>query len=181
MLNTVEKPEQAMCAARLRRTLKRLRLLILDVDGVMTDGRLFYADEGGVYRGFHVHDGMGIVRAHQAGIKVAMLSGKTSEAMAKRAEDLGIEDCLQGISDKRAAYESLLAKYGIRDDEVAYIGDDVNDLPAMGRAGFKVAVRNARGKVKEIADYVTEAEGGRGAVREVVDLILDAQQQGGKG
>lgn len=146
----------------------------------MTDGRLFYGDEGRVYRAFDVHDGMGIVQAHQAGIKVAMLSGKRSEVIDRRAEDLGIEECLQGIPDKRAAYEVLLAQYGLQDDQVAYIGDDVNDLPAMGRAGFKVAVRNARREVKEIADYITEAAGGRGAVREVVELILDAQRKCGE-
>lgn len=168
----------AVCSSR---TLRHIRLLILDVDGVMTDGRLFYGNEGRIYRAFDVHDGMGIVRARQAGIKVAMLSGKRSEAIVQRAEDLGIEDCLQGISDKGAAYTTLLTKYGLRDDQVAYIGDDVNDLLAMERAGFKVAVRNAREEVKEVADYVTDAEGGRGAVREVVDLVLDAQQQSVKG
>ncbi len=121
---------------------------------------------------FHTLDGLGMATARGAGLKVAIITARSSEAVAIRAADLGIEDVVQGCLDKQQAYDGLLEKYGLRDEQVAYVGDDLIDLPVLRRAGLKVAVANARAQLKLMADYVTIASGGRGAVREVVELLL---------
>jgi len=156
--------------------LRKIKLLILDVDGVMTDGRIILGDDGSEYRAFNVKDGLGIKLAQEVGIRVAIITGKESRIVARRAEQLGIEDCYCGYPDKFQAYKQILAKYNIRDKEIAFVGDDINDLPIMERVGFRAAVGDAHPEVKKVADYVTQACGGDGAVREVVDLLLGRRQ-----
>lgn len=174
----VVKTDDVLCAPK-REVDKasRVRFMILDVDGVLTDGRVLFDKAGELGKSFNVQDGMGIRLALEAGIRVALISGRISEAVEKRASDLGIQDCLLGIQDKVSAYEELKTKYGLRDEEIACVGDDVQDLPILRRSGFGVAVGTARPSVKVEADYVTRAKGGYGAVREVVELILETKRE----
>ena len=158
------------------RKARQVRLIILDVDGVLTDGRVLFNRIGELGKAFDVHDGTGIRMALEAGIQVALVSGRASEAVVKRASELGIGDCLLGVQDKVVAYEELMTKYALRDEQIACVGDDVEDLPLLRRVGFGVAVCSARPSVRAEADYVTRARGGCGAVREVVELILETQR-----
>ncbi len=130
---------------------------------------------------YHTLDGLGIAMARKAGLRVAIITARDSEAVAMRAADLGIEDLVQGCLDKSKALDDLLQKYGLRDEQVAYLGDDLIDLPAFRRAGLKVAVANARSQLKLVADYVTVAAGGRGAARETVELVLGWRPEEGTG
>jgi len=127
---------------------------------------------------FNTRDGLGIILGQEAGIKVAFITGRTSPAVEMRAKDLRVGDCLQGRSDKLVAYQELLDKYGLTDEQVAFVGDDLLDLPALKRAGLKVAVSNASPEVKTAVDYVTIAAGGHGAVREVVEMLLGWRSTG---
>jgi len=128
---------------------------------------------GGIeLKAFNTLDGMAVAMAHQAGLKVAIITARISEAVTTRASELGIKDLFQGSMDKMEAYEVLLNRYELTDEQVAYVGDDLGDLPLMNRAGLKVAVANACGELKALADYVTLSSGGEGAVREVVELVL---------
>jgi len=130
---------------------------------------------------YHTLDGLGIAMARRAGLRVAIITARDSEAVAMRAADLKIEDFVQGCLDKQQAYDDLLKKYDLRDEQIAYLGDDLVDLPAFRRAGLKVAVANARTELKLMSDYVTIASGGRGAVREAVDLLLGWRPEGEAG
>jgi 3-deoxy-D-manno-octulosonate 8-phosphate phosphatase (KDO 8-P phosphatase) len=154
---------------------RAIRLMVLDVDGVLTDGQVLYSSEGVEVESFSVKDGFGLRAARRAGILTAILSGRRSKAVALRARELGVAEIHQGIQDKLHAYEALLARYGLTDDAVAYMGDDLNDLPLLARAGLSAAPADAADEVKAIVDYVTARCGGQGAVREVIDLILKAQ------
>jgi 3-deoxy-D-manno-octulosonate 8-phosphate phosphatase (KDO 8-P phosphatase) len=153
----------------------RVKLLIMDVDGVLTDGTAFYGSEGFEAIGFNVKDGTGIKYLHRSGIRTALLSGRNVAAVRERARVLGIDLVYQGIKVKIEAYEDLLRETGLTEDEVAYIGDDLPDIPVMRRVGFAAAVADAMPEVAPHADYVTEEPGGRGAVRELAELILKAQ------
>lgn len=155
-----------------RKNIKDVKLLILDVDGVMTDGSIIYDDKGNEYKIFNIHDGHGIKLARNSGIKAAVVSGRKSSIIDKRAQELGIEDVYQGVDDKSAALRELLIKYKIDSSEVCAVGDDVLDLGLMKKVGFPVAVNNARPEVKRIAKYITALDGGNGAVREIVEMIL---------
>jgi len=152
--------------------LTKLRLLILDVDGVLTDGHLYYGENGEIFKRFHVHDGHGIKALMKAGIQVALVSSRQTASVAARAKELGIKWVMQGASDKSENVRQLIAETGIAADYTAFMGDDVVDLPGMSACKFPIAVANARPEVKKIACYVTHAAGGYGAVREVADLIL---------
>jgi len=152
---------------------RRVRMVVLDVDGVLTDGRLYYGDDGTTFRSFHVHDGLGIVRAVDSGLVIAAISGRDDPSVRRRMEELRVE-YIGGSWDKLRDYERLLKRHGLRDEEVAYVGDDLNDLPVMRRVGLPVAVADARPEVKAAALYITRAKGGEGAVREVLDAILRA-------
>ncbi|NDY41725.1 HAD-IIIA family hydrolase [Dissulfurirhabdus thermomarina] len=156
---------------------RRIRLLVLDVDGVLTDGRITYTAEGVQVQSFHVRDGFGIKRLQEAGVAVAILSARRSEALARRAAELGIDRVIQGKESKTAAFDGLLAETGLTDDEVAYVGDDWVDLPILRRVGLAVAVADAAPPLADYAHFVTARPGGRGAVREVCDLILRAQNR----
>lgn len=163
-----------MCADAVQKA-RKVRMVIMDVDGVLTDGRAFYGDAGfqGVF--FSVHDGTGIKYLHRSGIRTAIISGRDVEAVRARAGTLGIEEVVQGAKVKLDAYEQIRGRAGLADDEMAYVGDDLPDIPVMRRVGLAVAVPNAVPEVIELADMVTERRGGDGAVRELAEFILKAQ------
>ena len=152
-----------------------IRLLILDVDGVLTDGRLYFDAKGETLKVFHVRDGHGIKMAQRAGIEVAFVSGRRSDAAYHRAKELGISRFHEGVRDKVAVMEEILAAMQIEAAQVAAVGDDLVDLPHMSRVGLSVAVADAAPEVVAAAHWVTSLPGGRGAVREVCDLLLKAQ------
>jgi 3-deoxy-D-manno-octulosonate 8-phosphate phosphatase (KDO 8-P phosphatase) len=154
---------------------KRLRVLIFDIDGVMTDGGLYYADGGEEMKAFHVRDGLGIKLAQAAGLATAIITGRDSPLVKQRAHDLGIAHLIQGAGDKAAAFAGLLDSCGMRAEEAGFVGDDIVDLPVLKRCGLAIAVADATELVKQQAHYVTRAHGGHGAVREVCELVLHAQ------
>ncbi len=154
---------------------KKLKLLILDVDGVLTDGKLFFDNDGNEYKSFHARDGHGIKLLRQTGVEVAVISGRKSNSVALRMKSLGIEHVYQGHEDERTAFNELLCQVGVLPEQVAHVGDDLLDLPIMMRVGLAIAVNDANFAVKERADWCTSALGGHGAVREVCDLIMQAQ------
>ncbi|MGZ0078036.1 3-deoxy-manno-octulosonate-8-phosphatase KdsC [Methylomonas sp. BW4-1] len=154
---------------------KRLKLLILDVDGVLTDGRLFFDDNGKEYKCFHARDGHGIKLLRQTGVEVAVISGRKSNSVALRMQSLGVELVYQGHENKRAAFAEILQRLVLTPEQVAYIGDDILDLPVMRQVGFAVAVQDANFVLKNYAHWQTQTAGGLGAVREVCDLIMQVQ------
>ncbi|MDP2167389.1 MAG: HAD-IIIA family hydrolase [Thermodesulfovibrionales bacterium] len=154
---------------------RNIKLLILDVDGVMTDGGIILDNEGNELKTFHVRDGHGIKLLMNAGIGVAIISGRGSKALEKRAKDLGIKELYQKQENKIEVYERLLKKLGISDSETAFIGDEILDIPLLRRAGLPVAVSDAVEEAKGCAMMVTEKGGGKGAVREVAEFILKAK------
>jgi 3-deoxy-D-manno-octulosonate 8-phosphate phosphatase (KDO 8-P phosphatase) len=153
----------------------RVKLMIFDVDGVLTDGSLHYGADGEALKTFNVQDGLGIKLIQEAGIQTAIISARTSPQVIRRAADLGISHLHQGGHDKLTPFNALLAKTGLSAEQVGFIGDDVVDLPILARAGFAVAVPNGRKEVLERAHHTTVAFGGKGAVREVCELLLHAQ------
>ncbi len=156
----------------LRSKAKKLKLLLLDVDGVLTNGSIILDNQGNELKAFHVRDGHGIKLAQRAGIIIGIITGRKSEAVNIRARELGIQEVHQGARDKIAAYEALIEKYGFRDDEVAYMGDDIVDRDIFKRVGIAVAVSDADPAVRPHVDMITNAEGGRGAVREFINFVL---------
>lgn len=155
----------------------RIKLLAMDVDGVLTDGSLFYGPEGEEIKVFNVRDGLGITLAHHAGLEIAIISGRGSEALRHRAEDLKIKHLKMGTSNKLEALQEITASLGIDISETAFIGDDYNDYGVYKHVGLSVAVPSAPAELLEAADYTTRLPGGRGAVREVIELILKIQNQ----
>lgn len=153
----------------------RVRLMIFDVDGILTDGSLHYGPQGELIKTFNVLDGHGIKLLQQSGVPAAIISARQSEIVARRAADLGIRHLYQGVHDKKTAFEQLLAQTGIAPENCGFIGDDVIDLPILLRAGFAASVPNAHAEVRSRVHYVTQAGGGRGAARELCDFILRAQ------
>jgi 3-deoxy-D-manno-octulosonate 8-phosphate phosphatase (KDO 8-P phosphatase) len=153
---------------------RRIRLLVLDVDGVLTDGRLFISPEGEQFKVFHVRDGSGIVAALRAGLTVAIVSGRDSAAVNARAAELGIRHVRQGVADKGRELESLQRDLGVSAEQTACVGDDTPDLPMLAGAGLAVAVADAHPALKSVAHWITDSPGGHGAVREVCDLLLSA-------
>ena len=159
--------------------LSKIRLLLLDVDGIMTDGRIHYDANGGEVKSFDVKDGHGLKLLQRAGIQVGIITGRNSSIVQRRADELGIEILYQGAKDKIVPYEEILRERGFKDDEVAYMGDDLVDLPILLRVGYSATVADAVDEVKEHVHYVTSRRGGRGAVREVCEILL--KQTGGWG
>ncbi|HSN72487.1 MAG TPA: 3-deoxy-manno-octulosonate-8-phosphatase KdsC [Steroidobacteraceae bacterium] len=151
-----------------------IRLLVLDVDGVLTDGRLYIPAQGDELKCFHVRDGHGLKSLQRSGCRVAVISGRRSEAVVRRMRELGIESLHQGIDDKLSVFESLLQQFDVEASAVACVGDDTVDVPILERAGFAIAVADAHDDARAVAHYITRARGGRGAVREVCDLLLAA-------
>jgi 3-deoxy-D-manno-octulosonate 8-phosphate phosphatase (KDO 8-P phosphatase) len=154
-----------------------IRLLVLDVDGVLTDGRLYFSARGEELKSFHVRDGAGIVELLRAGLQVAVISGRQSKAVEKRMSELGVTWIRQGVQDKLAALRELLDILGLGPQAVASMGDDTPDLPIFEVARLAVAVADAHPRLKSQAHFITQSPGGRGAVREVCDLILEAQRR----
>jgi 3-deoxy-D-manno-octulosonate 8-phosphate phosphatase (KDO 8-P phosphatase) len=181
-------PKKLSPAARAR----KIKLLLFDVDGVLTDGKLYFVPEDSPpaadssaqqrtaqsqieVKGFHAHDGVASSLARMAGLKTGLITRRSSETVARRARDLKIEHIHQGIQDKRACLEEIVKQEGLRPDQAAFVGDDIIDLPAMRAAGFAIAVKNARAEVKKEAHYVTPHAGGEGGLRDAVEFILKAQ------
>jgi 3-deoxy-D-manno-octulosonate 8-phosphate phosphatase (KDO 8-P phosphatase) len=158
-------------AARLR----RIRLLVLDVDGVLTDGGLYYGPDGTEWKRFHVHDGLALSRAVAAAFPVAVVSSRRAEAVSRRCVELGLAEVHQGVENKLAVYETLRLRHGCADAEIACMGDDLADLPLLRRAGLPVAPADAVPEVRRAARWVSRAAGGQGAVREVLEAILRAR------
>lgn len=156
---------------------KRIALVVFDVDGVLTDGSIIIGQEGELSKTFHAQDGMGISLAHRAGLRTAIITGRESQIVARRAAELAMGDVHQGAGSKTAALKALLAKYQLEPEQVAYVGDDLNDLPVLLQVGLACAVANAVPEVKERVHYISQKAGGQGAVREIMELILQAQDK----
>ncbi len=171
---------------------RKIKLLLFDVDGVLTDGKLFFVPEDSPHtataassertapsqievKGFHAHDGVASSLSRIAGLKTGLITRRISETVARRAHDLKIEHVHQGIQDKRACLENIVKQEGLKLEEAAFVGDDIIDLPAMRAGGLAIAVKNARAEVKKEAHYVTPHAGGDGALRDAVEFILKAQ------
>ncbi len=157
------------------RRAKAIRMLVLDVDGIMTDGQLVYAPDGQEVKVFHVHDGQGIALALRCGLVLAVISGRESEVVAQRARELGIQEIRQKAADKLPVFQDLLARHDLTAAQVACMGDDLLDLPLLLRAGLAITVPGAVEEVRATAHYVTRRPGGQGAVREAIELVLKAQ------
>lgn len=153
----------------------QIRLVIFDVDGVLTDGSLFLGDDGQEYKAFHSKDGHGMVMLQKNGVTIGIITGRTSEVVRKRMESLGIKHVYQGQKDKLPAYEKLKQELGLSDEQIAYVGDDVVDLPVMVKVGLSIAVQDAHNLTKEHAHWITPSNGGRGAAREVCEMLMHAQ------
>jgi 3-deoxy-D-manno-octulosonate 8-phosphate phosphatase (KDO 8-P phosphatase) len=174
---------------------QKIKLLLFDVDGVLTDGKLFFLPNSAdsqqnvvqqkaqstssmiEFKGFHAHDGASISLARLGGIKTGLITKRVSETVALRARDLKLEYVYQGVQDKRTCFNEIVQKAGLKPEEAAFIGDDVVDLPAMRAGGLAIAVKNARAEVKREAHYVTAHAGGEGALRDAVEFILKAQSK----
>jgi 3-deoxy-D-manno-octulosonate 8-phosphate phosphatase (KDO 8-P phosphatase) len=154
---------------------KNIKLLILDVDGVLTDGKLFFDEQGKESKSFNARDGLGIKLLQKAGIQVAVISGRASKPVALRMEMLGIELVYLGQADKGQAFKEIIAKVGCRPDQAAHVGDDLIDLPVLLQVGMAIAVQDASEYILPYVDWQTRLAGGQGAVREVCDFILQAQ------
>ncbi|HKP46236.1 MAG TPA: HAD hydrolase family protein [Pyrinomonadaceae bacterium] len=161
--------------AAIERRAARIKLLLMDCDGVLTDGRLWLLKEGDEDKSFNTKDGLGLTLWRRAGLRSGIISGRTSSALERRAAELGVEFLRQGNEQKIGAFEDILAAAGVTDDEVAFVGDDLSDIPLMRRSELAVAVADAVEETRGVAHYITQAKGGHGAVREVIELILKSQ------
>lgn len=159
----------------LLRQAAKIRLLLMDCDGVLTDGRLYYSDKGEELKVFNVKDGQGIVMWHRAGFESGIISGRSSTIVSVRAAELGMHYIRVGSQDKIKDFEEIIARSKIDPEQVAYIGDDVPDIILLKRVGFPIVVNDSVQEVLAVADYITESSGGLGAVREVTDLLLSAK------
>ena len=157
----------------------RVKMILMDVDGTLTDGSLAVLPDGEEIKSYNVRDGMGVLLAQLAGLKVAIITGKTSRSLEIRAKKLGIDELHQGILDKKPVFEAMLKKYGLTAGEIAYIGDDIGDLEVMKSVGLAAAVADAHPLIKEHSQFICRQHGGRGAVRELIEFILGAQEKWG--
>lgn len=153
----------------------RIKLVVFDVDGVLTDGSLFLGDDGQEYKAFHSKDGLGMKMLQRSGVMIGIITARNSRVVALRMESLGIQHIYQGQEDKLPAFKDLQQKLGLKREQIAYVGDDVVDLPIMRRAGLSIAVQDAHKLAIEHAHWTTTSPGGRGAAREVCELLLEAQ------
>lgn len=152
--------------------LKGIKLLLLDVDGVMTDGGIYYTDSGNEMKKFNIQDGYGLVKLRRAGIETGIITGRVSKIVLRRAKEVGITEVHQNLENKLEAYESIKKKFNLVDSNIAYIGDDEFDLPVLTKVGFSASPADAVPSVKKNVDYICKRRGGDGAVREVIELIL---------
>jgi 3-deoxy-D-manno-octulosonate 8-phosphate phosphatase (KDO 8-P phosphatase) len=164
-----------MTIEEVKRRARAIRVLLMDCDGVLTDGRIILLPGGDDIKLFDAHDGQGLKLAARAGLRTGVITIRYSRTLERRAAEVSVHHLYQGVERKIEAYERIRQEEGVRDEEIAYIGDDLPDLPPMRRAGLAIAVANAVEDVKHAAHYVTHHEGGRGAVREAIELILRAQ------
>jgi 3-deoxy-D-manno-octulosonate 8-phosphate phosphatase (KDO 8-P phosphatase) len=164
-------------SAGVRNKAKQIVLLLLDVDGVLTDGRIIIDDRGIETKQFHVRDGQGIALLMRSGIEVGIITARSSASVRHRAKELGIRLVRQGVRDKWLAYKEIKRRRGLDDAQIAYVGDDVLDLPILESAGLAVSVADGASEVRQVADWVTAASGGLGAVREVAELLLKSQNK----
>ncbi len=164
-----------MTTTELHARAAQIRLVIFDVDGVLTDGSLFLGDDGLEYKAFHAHDGYGMKLLQHGGVEIAVITARTSEVVRLRMQSLGVQRVYQGKLDKLGAYRELLAETGYAEAQIAYVGDDLVDLPVMRRVGLAIAVANAHPVVQRYAHATTRQRGGQGAAREVCEWLLDAQ------
>ena len=158
-----------------RELLRNIRCILTDVDGVLTDGRIHLNEAGEESKVFHVHDAAGLIYWHRSGGISGFVSGRRGKMVEKRAQELSVHEVFLGRLDKLPVFEEILVRRKMRPEEVAYVGDDLVDLPVMAAAGFAVTVPNARREVRERAHYITETRGGDGALREVIEILLQAQ------
>jgi 3-deoxy-D-manno-octulosonate 8-phosphate phosphatase (KDO 8-P phosphatase) len=170
-----EKTSARKASVKISRAAARLKLMAFDIDGVLTDGRLYYGEDGQEWKAFNTLDGQGLRFLQLAGIELAIITGRNSGAVAARAANLEIRHLFQGVTDKRACLATLLERLKLSPDEAGYMGDDIVDLPVMRLAAFSAAPANAHPLVRKNARFVTKAGGGKGAAREVADFILTAQ------
>ena len=158
----------------IREKAKKIRMIILDVDGVLTDGSIILDNNGNEFKRFNVRDGHGVRMLKKAGIKGAIITGRSSEVVLRRAEELGIEEVHQGVFDKVSVFDDILSKYNFREDEIAFMGDDIVDIGILRRVGLSAVPSDAEEGVKRWASFISTKKGGRGAVRELVNLILSS-------
>jgi len=159
----------------LSETAANIKLVVFDVDGVLTDGKLVLGENGNEYKSFHVRDGHGIVMLMETGCNVAVITARSSKIVAERMSSLGIKYIYQGEKDKGKAIKNLFDQLGLMPSEIAYVGDDIIDLPAMNKVALPIAVADAHPEVRKIAKFITKNNGGQGAAREVCELIMIAQ------
>lgn len=171
-------PSRARESFSAKADLRRIRLFATDVDGVLTDAGMYYSESGDEWKKFNTRDGMGIKLLQKAGLITAIVTQERTRLVARRAEKLAISEVHQGVMDKLSVIQDMASRYGLSLDQVAYIGDDVNDLEALKTVGFSAAPADAMPQVLRAVDYVCRKKGGEGAVREVVELILEARQTG---
>ena len=174
-VNVQYKEKQELSTESLTASLQKIKLLALDVDGVLTDGSIYISPAGEVFKGFNAKDGMGISCALRSGLQIAVITGRQSPIVERRCEELGITLLQQGVKDKRLALQQMTQKLGLVREEIAYMGDDLNDIPAFKASGLNLVPADAAIEVMAVADVITKASGGRGAVREAITMILAAQ------
>ena len=174
-VNGQYKEKKELSKESLTASLQKIKLLALDVDGVLTDGSIYISPAGEVFKGFNAKDGMGISCALRSGLQIAVITGRQSPIVERRCEELGITLLQQGVKDKRLALQQMAQKLGLVREEIAYMGDDLNDIPAFKASGLNLVPADAAIEVMAVADIITKASGGRGAVREAITMILAAQ------
>ena len=174
-VNVQYKEKQELSTESLTASLQKIKLLALDVDGVLTDGSIYISPAGEVFKGFNAKDGMGISCALRSGLQIAVITGRQSPIVERRCEELGRTLLQQGVKDKRLALQQMAQELGLVREEIAYMGDDLNDIPAFKASGLNLVPADAAMEVLAVADIITKASGGRGAVREAITMILAAQ------
>ena len=174
-VNVQYKTKQELSAETLTASLQKIKLLALDVDGVLTDGTIYISPAGEVFKGFNAKDGMGISCALRNNLQIAVITGRQSPIVERRCEELGIKLFMQGVKDKRLALQKMAQELGLTREEIAYMGDDLNDIPAFKASGLSLVPADGSIEVLAVADIITKAKGGRGAVREAITMILAAQ------
>ena len=174
-VNVQYKTKQELSAETLTASLQKIKLLALDVDGVLTDGTIYISPAGEVFKGFNAKDGMGISCALRNNLQIAVITGRQSPIVERRCEELGIKLFMQGVKDKRLALQKMAQELGLTREEIAYMGDDLNDIPAFKASGLNFVPADGSIEVLAVADIITKGKGGRGAVREAITMILAAQ------
>ena len=162
--------------SKVYRKAQKIELFIMDVDGVLTDGKIYLGNNGEELKAFHAQDGQGIKLGQKEGIRFAIITGRKSKIVDNRAQELDIKDVFQGIDNKYRVYKNLLKKYNLSSEKIAYIGDDISDIPILKEVGLSLTVADGVESVKRLVDYVADNKGGRGAVREVMNIILEAKE-----